>query len=233
MAGSSYDGGMEDTVIRCPRCAAVVAFGERFCAACGSPVIAQAAASRPAPQGSGTTLNDPVLKAPGTVPQDPVPVSTPLVDLDAKRRLGTARKWLLAISILMAASAPILFALAKSDLEKQITTMSAQAGEMGDAAPMQDGRTFGQAKHHARGMLNLGLAVYLGVAAVFLGLWFWAKRNALAACVVALLLYVTKIVFEAVIDKDTIYQGLIIKIFFIAALASAISAAQRERKLVA
>lgn len=64
-------------------------------------------------------------------------------------------------------------------------------------------------------------------------MWFWAKRNALAATVTALLLFITVIGVNAVYEPKSIAQGVVIKILFIAALAKAISAALEERRLQA
>ncbi len=93
--------------------------------------------------------------------------------------------------------------------------------------------TWAQVQAHDRGLVTQQLAINLGLAAVFLGLWFWAKKNVLAASVVALLLFITVVAINGVLEPGTLYQGIIVKIFFVAALVKAISAAQQERKLAA
>lgn len=155
---------MEDTVVRCPRCAAVVTMGEKFCAACGTAVVRAVPA-----------IDDPVLRAPGRVPQDPVPRAALKIDPDASRRLGNARKWLLAMSILQFAGSVILFAISKSAVDEQIEP----------------------------GVRYLQFAITCGLGAAFFALWLWSKRNVLAACVTALLLYVTVVVTDGVLEPAT------------------------------
>lgn len=120
-------------------------------------------------------------------------------------------------------------------MEEQIRTAEAQIAGMDpetvDAMMKQQvGMTWAEAKAHDRGQVNLLLFVDIGLSAAFLGMWVWAKRNALAASVTALLIFITVIGINAVFDPKTLAQGIIVKIFFIAALAKAISVAQAERR---
>jgi hypothetical protein len=93
--------------------------------------------------------------------------------------------------------------------------------------------TWEEAKAHDRGQVKLLLAINIGLSAMFLGMWVWARRNALAASVTALLVFITVIGVNAVVEPKTLAQGIIVKIFFIAALAKAISVAQAERRAAA
>jgi hypothetical protein len=202
---------MAEAEVRCPRCAAVVG-GEKFCASCGASVDA------------------------GGVAQDPPP--PPKIDLDASRKLGSARKWLFAISIITLLSGLIFYAINKSDIEDQIRTAEQQTAGMDpaerDARLMQSiHMTWDQAVAHDRGMVTMQLAINIGLAAMFFGLWVWAKRNVLGACVTALLLFITVFAINAAVDPKTLGQGVIVKVLFVAALVKAISAAQQERKLAA
>jgi hypothetical protein len=197
--------------IRCPRCVAVVAANERFCAACGADIAGD------------------------KVAQDPPPAK---LDLDATRKLGTARKWLLAVSILTLLTGFVLYALNKSSVEDQIRDAAAKTAQMDpaqrDALMMQNVHmTWDQAVAHDRGQVNMLLAINIGLSVVYLGLFFFAKKNALTASVIALLLFITVIAVNAVFEPTSLAQGIIVKILFIAALAKAISAAVQERKLAA
>jgi hypothetical protein len=199
---------------KCPKCAADVAAGEKFCAACGAGIVVVDGAVR-------------VQDAPPEV-----------VGLGHERdaRIGRARKWLMAISIITLVSGFIFYAIGKDDVEKQIRDgemqMSAVDPELRDARlKEQFGMTWEQIKAHDRGQVNLLLFINIGLAIAYFGMWFWAKRNPLAAAVTALLLFITVIVVNGVFDPKSIPQGFLIKILFIAALAKAISAAQEERKL--
>lgn len=205
--------------VTCPQCAAEVAAGERFCAACGA----------------GIAVVDGVV-----TPQEPPPAPS-VVTLDGSERdvrIGRARKWLLAISVITLISGFIFYAMGKSEVEKQIRDAEMQLAGIDPATrddlfKQQTGMTWDEAKAHDRGQVNLLLFINIGLAIVYLGMWFWAKRNALAATVTALLLFITVIGVNAVYEPKSLAQGIIVKIFFIAALAKAISAAQEERRLQA
>jgi hypothetical protein len=169
-------------------------------------------------------------------PQAPAPPPPAKVDLDTGRKIGNARKWLLAISILMLLSGLGFYAINKSEVEKQIRDAEAQLAGMDPVERDQRlmervGMTWDQVMRHDRGQVNLLLAENLGLAAVFLGLWFWAKRNALGACVVALLLFVTVIAVNGALAPKTLAMGIPVKVIFVAALIKAITAAQQDRKL--
>jgi hypothetical protein len=162
----------------------------------------------------------------------------PKIDrLERDARIGRARKWLIWISVITLVSGFVFWAIAKNDCEDQIRAAEAQASMMDpdarDAVMMPDGTTWKQTKAHARGLVTLLLLINIGLAGAYLGMWFWAKRNALRATVTALLLFVGTIVVNGVYEPSSLYQGFLVKIFFILALAKAISAALEERRLQA
>jgi hypothetical protein len=199
---------MESMETRCGRCAAVMAPGERFCAACGAAI-------------DGAS-----------------PVTPPPRDPDESTPITRARKWLLAISILTLLTGGFFYIYQRGELEKQIRDAEAQTSHMGPAerdAMLQNqiGMTWAEAIKHDRGQLNLLLGANLALAAIYFGLFYWARRNALAATVIALLLFITVHAISAVLDPKTLMYGILVKVLFIAALVAAISAAQRERKLAA
>jgi hypothetical protein len=202
-------------VTKCPKCAADVAAGETFCTACGASVVAG-------------------IERPMDMPPEVIGLG-----LERDVRIGRARKWLMAISIITLVSGFIFYAIGKDQVEKQIRDTEIQIAhldsETRDALVKENTgmATWDDVKAHDRGQVNLLLFVNIGLAIVYLGLWFWAKRNALAATVTALLLFITVIFVNAAYEPKTLGQGIIVKIFFIAALAKAISAAQEERKIQA
>ncbi|HEY5923544.1 MAG TPA: hypothetical protein VIV11_17810, partial [Kofleriaceae bacterium] len=150
--------------------------------------------------------------------------------------IGRARKWLLAISIITLVTGFIFYAVNKDQIEKDIRARDAEVvgldpATVDDHYKSQSGMTFAEAKAAARGEVKLLLFINIGLSIVYFGMWIWAKRNALAATVTALLLFITVIVVNAAYEPKTLHQGIIVKIFFIAALAKAISAAQEERNI--
>jgi hypothetical protein len=77
------------------------------------------------------------------------------------------------------------------------------------------------------------LMTNLALMAIHIGLWAWAKRAPFAAAVVALVLYITVHLAEAVSDPSSIARGLLIKIIFLSALIQAIKAGLEIRRLQA
>ena len=164
-----------------------------------------------------------------------VPLPPPPQQWENLEKIGKARKWLLAIAILTCVLGVGLYFLNKSEVEKQIRDAEAQiAGldrEQVDAHFQSAvGMTFQEAIDHDRGMVRMLLLVNLGLTAAYLLLWWWAKTKPLPAAVIALLLFITTHVVNAVVEPKTIYQGILIKILFTLALVRAIGAAAEERR---
>ena len=220
-AAIAYDGRMEPeasapAALVCPKCSAAITAGEKFCAGCGAAI---------AVTGDG-----------GVVAQDPLPSASLLgVRFDADAKLATARKWLLAVSILTLLSGLVFYGLQKKEVEDQIraaeTATAHLSAEERDAAAMQAmNMTWDQVVAHDRGMVTMLLVINLVLAVLYFGMWLWARSNALTAAVVALLLFLTTIVVSAVLEPKTLGQGIIVKIFFTAALFKAISAGYEARR---
>jgi len=74
------------------------------------------------------------------------------------------------------------------------------------------------------------IAVF-SIAAIFFGLYLWARRNPLPAAICGLVVFVTVHLLDALADPTAIVRGIFIKIIIILVLARAISAGARYRKL--
>jgi len=68
------------------------------------------------------------------------------------------------------------------------------------------------------------------MAVIYLILGFWSQQKPLVALVLALLLYATNIVLNAILDPVTIYKGIIMKVIIIVFLAKGINSALHLRK---
>ena len=191
----------------CPKCSADLSPGEKFCSGCGAEVKTSAERSR-----ERSDQNQ------------------------IAGQIATARRWLLIVSILTLVSGIGFYFLQSNETEKQIADAERNLAGMDPAQrdralQQQIGMTWDEAVRRDRGAVRLLLFVNLGLSALYLGLWAWAKRNAFAASAIALSLFVTVIVVSAVLDPKSLMQGFLVKIFFTLALVKAISAAARARKL--
>jgi hypothetical protein len=200
---------------KCPQCSADVAAGEKFCAACGA----------------GIAVAEGIVR-----PQDAPPPEVIGLNFERDARIGRARKWLMAISIITLISGFAFYAIQSEQADKIIresaqNLSSLDAAQRDAAVQAEVHMTWDQWVSHTRGQVTLFLFINIGLAAVYFGMFFWAKRNPLAASVTALLLFITVMGVNAVYDPKSLAQGVIVKIFFVGALAKAISAAQEERKL--
>jgi len=68
------------------------------------------------------------------------------------------------------------------------------------------------------------------MAVIYLILGFWSQQKPLVALVLALLLYVTNIVLSLILDPETIFNGIILKVIIIVFLAKGINSALHLRK---
>lgn len=210
----------------CPHCNAAVTPDERFCSACGRALTRGISGA---------------LIASDAPPGDPIYVTAPPPSADRYKNLdkiGKARKWLFAIALLTMLMGMIFYAIQKSEVEKQIDEARIQvAGIPPDQLDARfkaaTGMTWQEAVDHDRGAVNMLLAVNLVLGALYLVLWRWAKTKPLPAAVIALLLFITTHVINAVMQPESLAQGILVKILFTLALVRAITAANEERNLTA
>ncbi|WP_186991824.1 hypothetical protein [Constantimarinum furrinae] len=67
------------------------------------------------------------------------------------------------------------------------------------------------------------------LAIIYLGLGFWSQQRPLIALILGLLVFVTTIVINGLFEPETIYKGIILKIFIIAYLGKGINSALQLR----
>ena len=74
------------------------------------------------------------------------------------------------------------------------------------------------------------LVVYGILAVIYLVLAFWSQQKPLVAMILALLVYLTLIVLNAIFDASSIYRGIIFKIIIIIFLVNGLNSALHLRK---
>lgn len=78
-------------------------------------------------------------------------------------------------------------------------------------------------------LINIGVTVV--VAAIFLALAFWVKKNPLPALVIAITLYFAIIIFNAIAEPASLVRGLFFKAAMVVLLIKGIIAADEARQL--
>lgn len=121
------------------------------------------------------------------------------------QRVSSGRGWILFVAILGLVSGVAL-------------TLVGLYGEGGEGAEDQ-----GEA------YLNIGIAgLMLGI--IYLGLWSWARRQPFPAALTALIIYLTLIAADVVMDPTNIGRGIIVKLFVIYGLSRAVQSGYSLRQ---
>jgi heme A synthase len=78
---------------------------------------------------------------------------------------------------------------------------------------------------------SIVMVMVFGVAAIFLALYVWARKQPLPAAILGLVLFVTLHAVAALEDPKELPRGLLVKVFVIVILARAIQAGVKYRQL--
>jgi hypothetical protein len=76
------------------------------------------------------------------------------------------------------------------------------------------------------------MVTVFGIAAVFFGLFLWARVQPFPAAIVGLVLFVTFHLLDALADPTALARGIIVKVIVIVILAQAIKAGAQHRRLL-
>lgn len=82
-------------------------------------------------------------------------------------------------------------------------------------------------------ILPVAWVTIFGIAIAFWALYFWARRSPLPAAIVGLVLFITLHVIDAIADPAQLATGWLLKIIVIVALAKAIEAGMKHKRLLA
>jgi hypothetical protein len=198
--------------MNCPTCGVAVTADEKFCSGCGAGIAIGS--------DGNAVLYDRVVSPKASSPHG-----------------STARKWLLALSIITAIGGIAMYFYtngeSEADIAKAESILAGHTTAEKDAIYQQQvGMTFEEVKAHQRGLVKLQLVTNIALSVLFLGLWFWARTNPYAAALVAFLLFITVIVVSAVYEPKTLVQGIVVKILFTIGLIQAIKSGREERRIL-
>lgn len=74
------------------------------------------------------------------------------------------------------------------------------------------------------------LAILLGLAAIYFGLWFWAKKSPFPALLTTLIIFLSFHLLDAVVEPANLFRGIFIKIIFVVGLATALKKAYTKKR---
>ena len=146
------------------------------------------------------------------------------------KKIGSARMWILILAICYAAFGTV-FGLMQSKEADTVHRFLADRPDTDLWVEKDDGKevTIGELKAQIDAEVRLTYVTHYVLAAIMLGLFFWARRAPLPAMVTALGVYLVVQVLSAVLDPTSIFKGIIIKVFFILALIAGMKAALAQR----
>lgn len=149
---------------------------------------------------------------------------------DRARRLFNAARWILIIAIAFTIFGTILGLQSQKEANEAMTILADYEDD--EVWPIEvEGETLtvGELKKKIKMEPRLVFITNYVLAAIMLGLFFWCRKSPLPATTTALCIYLAVILLNAVIDPNTLYQGLLIKIVFIGAMVGGIKAGLAEQ----
>jgi hypothetical protein len=145
------------------------------------------------------------------------------------KHVRSASKWIGALAILFAVSAPLMYAAQSMQADKALAHLQS----FDEDAILQpiDGKTYtaGELRAEVRREPLRALIGGLVLAGLMAVLWVWSRRAPLPAIGCALALFVVVQVVSAVLDPTSIAKGIIVKIFALIALWRGLQAALAAR----
>ncbi|GEM_PF-2697316 len=146
-----------------------------------------------------------------------------------KRKVRNAGRWLLAIGILLALHGTSEGLGVKTVVDQAKAEVDAEfsADDWLEVAGEEMTVTEFKSQMDAE-VLRTFLAVYL-VAAIMIGLYFWARSSPLPAIVTGLCVYLVLVAVQAVVEPGTLLSGLFWKFFIISGLLAGIRAAMAQQ----
>lgn len=155
------------------------------------------------------------------------------------KKIKSGRGWILAVSIMTLIFGIGVYLVGKNQVESELAGFQAQMAlltpeqreEVDAKLKTEHGLTIAEVPAHDRGMVQMLLVVNVVLSAIFFGLYLWARKNPFAAALIALLIYLSVTLVNAMIEPKSLAQGVPFKILFAAGLISAISAAYKYKKM--
>ncbi|MEZ5988254.1 MAG: hypothetical protein R3F30_03875 [Planctomycetota bacterium] len=187
----------------CPACGAEVEQGKSFCAACGAKVGEGAATPRRSSQARRHAER---------------------ISGERDKHIRRTARWLIAIAVFFVVGGIGQGILGQKQADKALARFANDPPD--EVYYLEDEEiTVGELRDRVQLEVTLIYVVNFFLAAAMLGLYFWARGSPLPAFMTALGLYLAVIVLNAIVEPDSLYKGILIKVLIILALVKGIQAA--------
>ncbi|MBN2738635.1 MAG: hypothetical protein JXR70_16760 [Spirochaetales bacterium] len=199
---------IEESPLKCEFCDESIASDDLFCPHCGK---------KQSNKEESVTIDEKPMRG---VLKEPI-----------DKKLRQAANWVLALSVMFVISGTFLGITTHNTNQEARETLEAYDDEEEWTVPINDKYyTVGELRELLTTEVTQVFVTNYVLAVIMLGIFFWARKNALPALITALCIYLAVQVLNAIISPMTLVQGWIIKILFIAAMVAGIKAALEVRK---
>jgi hypothetical protein len=197
-----------DVSIPCSGCSENLRPGDAFCEACGARVTPEAQRQL----------------------QERLEAADPKAAERAKH-LRSASQTILVLAVLFVLGGVLYFFMAQSDAKEALRNIAEYDAAHPLDQPIAGATTIGELRAAIEREPFQLLGLNFMLAAVMTVLYFWSKRSLLAALITALGVYVAVQLASALVDPTTLAQGIIMKVFIVAALIRGVKTALESRAL--
>ena len=187
---------------RCERCGAELAASDLFCMECG------ASASSPA-----------LEEADGQGRERP-------------QRVQKASAWVLLAAIGFAVGGTVLGLVQNKEADKALQNLAGHPANAEWSIPV-NGKTVtvGELRKLVKREVRAVFVLNYALAAIMIGLYFWARRSPLPALITALCTFLALIAVNGIVDPATLLHALPLRVMFIFAVVAGIKTTLKERRL--
>jgi hypothetical protein len=191
----------------CPKCSVAVNPGETFCGACGYALKSQ----------------------PGDFRKIAQKIELKQAKQTFQGKIRSGRRTIMTCAVLFTIGTVAIWFLLNAQVDKERKEIAAAKGNPKyDQEKLAEAEKELDASHGKIVLITAGQGI---LALAYFGLWWWAKTRPLPATLSALILFIAVQMLNVALDPESLAKGLLIKILILAALISAVNAAQKYQKM--
>jgi uncharacterized membrane protein len=195
------------TTSTCPKCNAAVNPGETYCGSCGYSLKSQ----------------------PGDFRKIAEKIELKQAKQSYQGKIRSGRRTIMSCAVLFTLGTVAIYFLLTSQIDKQRKEVAAAKGN--SRFDQEKVAAAEKELDAAQGRTVFVTAAHGVLALAYYALWWWAKTRPLPATLSALILFIAVQMLNIALDPESLAKGILIKILILAALISAVNAAQKYQKM--